>query len=387
MTDSSGAPAEGWYPDPSGTGGYRFWNGAVWTEHLATDPAGSTAPMRPVTDEDIERPASAAGRERMWNGGTWTVLAACTVVVVAVSVLTGWHLSSRAAAQPVSAEVVLVAFLEDATSGDDGWKQSVTPGMRQTADGTFAPLYGDYGTGESLQLDVSYEVDADSFLYSSDGWDSTPVDEHEASAMSARVTFEYQFTLADQKYTAEIVQLVWVTRPFYYGDDEPSVPAPSHGTPTAVGPWKVTAIGSDTRSWDLADDVATTDVTSPAFEDDDLICRQANLILTKMSERARQRGKLGSGCLFGDGELRVRADDVDPDAVAAGFPVLTFNSPLSNELIGLRRTQGQTTPLQQYTIDSGDKRFVFTLVAANRTAGEISESPLRLFWLEEVKAR
>jgi Domain of unknown function (DUF4352)/Protein of unknown function (DUF2510)/Mid2 like cell wall stress sensor len=34
----------GWYPDPEGTGGQRYWDGFAWTEHRAPAPAPSTAP-------------------------------------------------------------------------------------------------------------------------------------------------------------------------------------------------------------------------------------------------------------------------------------------------------------------------------------------------------
>lgn len=33
--------APGWYPDPGGSGGQRWWDGVRWTEHLAPPPAGA----------------------------------------------------------------------------------------------------------------------------------------------------------------------------------------------------------------------------------------------------------------------------------------------------------------------------------------------------------
>jgi hypothetical protein len=36
------APNAGWYPDPSGSGGTRWWNGTSWTEH-----AQAAQPVQP----------------------------------------------------------------------------------------------------------------------------------------------------------------------------------------------------------------------------------------------------------------------------------------------------------------------------------------------------
>ncbi len=57
-TSPPGAPAPGWYADPGGSGGYRWWNGAGWTESVqppAPAPVATAAPVpvTPVTAEPL----------------------------------------------------------------------------------------------------------------------------------------------------------------------------------------------------------------------------------------------------------------------------------------------------------------------------------------------
>jgi hypothetical protein len=38
MTETTPTPPPGWYPDPSGQHGSRFWDGGTWTEQTSEDP-------------------------------------------------------------------------------------------------------------------------------------------------------------------------------------------------------------------------------------------------------------------------------------------------------------------------------------------------------------
>jgi uncharacterized protein len=43
--------AAGWYPDPQGTGSYRYWDGARWTDALSS----AIPPAGPTTERDDRR--------------------------------------------------------------------------------------------------------------------------------------------------------------------------------------------------------------------------------------------------------------------------------------------------------------------------------------------
>jgi hypothetical protein len=94
---SSGPPA-GWYPDPAGGSGHRWWDGSAWTDHLSgptpgtRDPQGPGRPEGTTTEPDLGGPTgppavastpspappgwyhdpAGEGGFRWWDGSTWT---------------------------------------------------------------------------------------------------------------------------------------------------------------------------------------------------------------------------------------------------------------------------------------------------------------------------
>jgi hypothetical protein len=52
------APAAGWFVDPAGRGGYRWWNGTAWTRYLTDDPT-----MPPPTERQAVRSTASSAAE------------------------------------------------------------------------------------------------------------------------------------------------------------------------------------------------------------------------------------------------------------------------------------------------------------------------------------
>jgi len=52
----------GWYPDPDGSGGQRYWDGTAWTEHRSPATPPAEAPSEQVT-EVVTRPEPEAGEQ------------------------------------------------------------------------------------------------------------------------------------------------------------------------------------------------------------------------------------------------------------------------------------------------------------------------------------
>ena len=53
-------PPPGWYPDPGGSGGQRWWDGRAWTEHLHR-------PGEPVAPAAAATPVQSRYQQKWWH--------------------------------------------------------------------------------------------------------------------------------------------------------------------------------------------------------------------------------------------------------------------------------------------------------------------------------
>ncbi|MCM3658039.1 DUF2510 domain-containing protein [Agromyces mediolanus] len=68
MTDANGQQiTPGWYPDPAGGGGQRWWDGIGWTEHVAPGVPAAPAPAAPLADPPAAGPAPYRGYATQWT--------------------------------------------------------------------------------------------------------------------------------------------------------------------------------------------------------------------------------------------------------------------------------------------------------------------------------
>lgn len=76
----SSTPA-GWYPDPDGSGGQRYWDGSTWTTHRAPGTA----------------PALSAAKKPFWRRGWFIAVLAVLVVIIGLSTASGRNDNSGSA--------------------------------------------------------------------------------------------------------------------------------------------------------------------------------------------------------------------------------------------------------------------------------------------------
>lgn len=307
-------------------------------------------------------PAPSSAHPHTWTAGTVVLLVVCVLIsagaVTAAAVLPGY---ARDAARR-DAESTLRAFLDDAIANDAGWTDEAGALLESTVP-LGAPLVGDPATAEAIELSAQYEIERLRFF-----GDSLA----NSDSANATVTVRYSYTLLGERGTASIPQNVWLTRPFYYGDEVPQQADPT-ASPTAIGPWQVVGISVPSKD-DLGGDAPTSrcDLTSEERPGDSISCHSPVSALVEVADNARIDGRLASGSFLG---AQDGSDVIDPaldtSALLEAFPAVDAadTASIRPELTRVDEDlfRGLRAPFTQYLIAD---RYAVTFAAVTTEDGD-----------------
>lgn len=288
---------------------------------------------------------------------TWIVLAGTVAALLVVGVALLATLSQQSRTSPGAPDVAEQFVAAAVTGDDDEWHPLLSPAFAERFDrvgGT--PLIGDSAVLESLS--VTYTVDSAHYMRAQSGEET---DEQHADTAIVPVQMVFEPGSADGRIELG-VDLV-LTRPFAYDEAGRELEnARADGTPTAIGPWRVSAIvaGESTRTTLPIPDAAG--------------CETIADVLVDLSDLARIDGTVSDACLLeGDGLEQVLGADVDGAELAAELPVLS-PARLPAELTGLPATAGVT--LHVHRIDTASAALVAVVVQVGGGAEQDSRAAL-----------
>ena len=398
-------PAEGWFPDPAEPGLLRYWDGAQWTAHTAPMPqaqpvmqdqgyavhpqaavVGGTDPVHAAPMHATQVVAAPAPKrpkgERIWNLQTLLVLLVCVALLIAAPIVL---FSARSDAHREPAQQVLDSFVSAAAKSDDSWRKYASPRLSEKIE-VGAPIGGEAATAEKLGLRVEYELGELTFEGPSE---RSGADEYDVA--SAPVTLTYTFQAYGEQHIGTAEQTVWLTRPFYYGSEEPQR-SDRRKTPTGVGPWRVTNLTLPYAGPNGEDDRSRSFFTSDLSEEydkevDGNICYSPISALEDLSENIRIDGEVVTSCVPIDGESFTVAQSVDDASFAAGFPVIDSLKPqfAPRDLVMLDPGySGQLPPIMQYHIKTSEGEYVVTYASTELEGKDDYSMSARLIYISEV---
>lgn len=299
--------------------------------------------------------APASPRPHTWTASTIVLLIVCVLVasaaVTAAALLPGYLRDGPRR----DAESTLRAFLDDATALDADWQDTASTQLQALVP-RGAPLLGEPTTADALKLSARYEIGELSFSRD---------DLRHSDVASTLVVVHYRYSVLGETGSASVTQKVWLTRPFYYGDDEPQQ-ADATASPSAVGPWRVAGF-SVPSSEDGRSAASKFDLTSDERTADTLACYSPVSALVQVADRARIDGVLASSCFLGaDDGADLLGDGVDTAALLDAFPAITDADPASlpPELLRLDADimHAMRAPFTQFLIAD---RYVVTFAAVS----------------------
>ena len=391
--------APGWFPDPGQPGQLRWWDGQRWTEHVAPDqqqvPAQGLAPeqavpqqlapeqaVQPQAVQQQAAPARPRG-PRIWNTGTWVTLGICVALVIAGGVAAPILVNQARNAEVRQAQEVLDGFVAAATQQDDGWRDFATPQFASRVV-VGAPIGGEKNTAKALDLKVSVDV-GELELFTNNWFRDTPPAPDQTDMGTAPVTITYSYTFAGKKYESTVEQLVWLARPYYYGDSKPQQ-ADTFKQETAKGPWRVFRLGDPKDKG--AQDIWSTTMTEAYDTDSMFFCDTGPEAFGDMSTHLRVDGEFVSKCLYDGGENVLVAEDLDRADLAASIPAFDPFSGVGAlpEITGVGELYGgaEVTPIMEFPFEGKNGTYVATFMLVQVEGGDPHEARAALVSVQEA---
>lgn len=314
--------------------------------------------------------ASPAQRSSRWNGGTWAVLAGGVVLVLVAAAGIVVAATSAQARGTGEAAAVAKQFISSATAADDdSWREVSSNRMRATTLDR-SPLRLDESTMQSLEVDLTSEVGELQFVRSADV--NELVDEQDADTAFITIDLSYDYRTFGRDFSAAIPQQLWLTRPFYYGDDIADRADPDR-TPTAIGPWRATALSSPQHSEanpGFGMTPARTNLQTTERGGGNT-CSSVGGVFAQLSDSARTTGELRSDCWLREDGSSVIGEDVDLAQLAAELPLFDV-SHVPDSSFKLRTPIEGSPLLAQYPMSTSQGEIIITLGAASVGGSAIS---------------
>lgn len=250
------------------------------------------------------------------------------------------------------ADNVANSFLASIQSGDKEWSKYITP---DTFDSEYPPFAGNEEAAVLADLKVSVMRDGKTLYNDPCGLGNLSFDPTGCSD-KAQVNLIVNYSLGD-KHSSENEFVMNLSRPFYYGDEEPQE-AQKGKNPSKIGEWSIS-------NFQLRFGVAQPLYVLPETgnpNDDSIICSSIDDIFVDLSTTARIEEVLSSRCTVDEG-FRKLGEEVSVEQLVSEFPIYNEATILSLEnKTGVSTSQIEEAPYLQYELVAGEGIYVLSFV-------------------------